>query len=158
MTENKFGCSIDGKYYGLVELKHAWDELDEPELNASEMAQKMSEWDYKQWALFAYLSQDLTLVEEISDLDIDTDEISIDGEDLLILTDSEADDRWEEELDSYLDDCIYPEIPECYRRYFDEERWKDDARYDGRGHAIARYDGHENEFKIDDEWIYIYRM
>jgi hypothetical protein len=79
------------------------------------------------------------------------------------LTEDEADERWDEELDNYIDECIMPEIPDCYQNYFDEKAWKHDARMDGRGHAISRYDGDENEYKIefDDDsecWINIYRM
>lgn len=154
-NENKFGAELNGTHYGLVELKHS---ADDNELNARELAEKMMEWDSKQWAVFEYCDEDVTLVDDISDLDIDTDEFDINGETILCLTDSEADDRWEEELDHYIDDCILPEIPDWVRNYFDEEKWKDDARFDGRGHCIARYDGNENEIEVDDEWFYIYRM
>ena len=155
MTENKFGAKLNGTHYGLVDLKHS---ADDNELNAKELVDKMMEWDSKQWAVFEYCDEDVTLVEDISDLDIDTDEFDINGETILCLTDSEADDRWEEELDHYIADCILPEIPEWARNYFDEEKWKDDARFDGRGNTISHYDGNENEIKVDDEWFYIYRM
>ena len=82
----------------------------------------------------------------------------IDGEEYEVLTDFEADDRWEEELDFYIDECILPQIPEKLQNYFDDEAWKRDARYDGRGHCIARYDGYENEETIDGETFYIYRQ
>ena len=154
-NENKFGAELNGTHYGLVELKHS---ADDNELNALELSKKMLEWDSKQWVVFEYFNEDVTLVEDISDLDIDTDEFDINGETVLCLTDSEADDRWEEELDHYIDDCILPDIPEWVRNYFDEEKWKDDARFNGRGEAISRYDGRENEIKVDDEWFYIYRM
>lgn len=75
-----------------------------------------------------------------------------------VLTDSEADDVWESELDDYIYNVIMPELPGYLQNYFDEERWKQDARYDGRGHCIARYDGHENEETIGDETFYIYRV
>ena len=47
----------------------------------------------------------------------------------------------DEHLDSYIEECL--EIPEHLRFYFDEEKWKDDARMDGRGHSLSSYDGHE---------------
>ena len=62
-----------------------------------------------------------------------------------VLTDVEADQRWEEALDSYLEECVYPELPELARNYFNDEAWKRDARYDGRGHAIAHYDGADHD-------------
>lgn len=80
------------------------------------------------------------------------------NEEYEVLTDDEADERWEEELDSYLEECIYPELPENMRFYFDDEKWKRDARFDGRGHSIARYDGYENEETVDGETFYIYRQ
>ena len=41
-----------------------------------------------------------------------------DGE-YLVLTDDEADEMWDEQLDSYLDECVLPELPEMARNYFD---------------------------------------
>lgn len=60
-------------------------------------------------------------------------------------TDAEADEAWDQALDSYLDDCVLPDLPETARRYFDRDAWKSDARHDGRGHAIASYDSNELE-------------
>ena len=81
------------------------------------------------------------------------------SEEYEVLTDFEADGRMEEELDNYLEECIYPEIQnETLRNYFDEEAWKSDARLDGRGHIISRYDGCENEEKVNDTWYYIFRQ
>ena len=61
-------------------------------------------------------------------------------------TDSEAYDAWDMSLDGYLEECVYPELPESMVNYFDEEAWKRDAKYDGRGHSLSSYDG--NELKI----------
>ena len=80
------------------------------------------------------------------------------GEEYEVLTDDEADDRWEEELQMYIDECIIPELPDFAARYFDEEVWKRDARFDGRGHSIARYDGCENEEEVNGTWYFIYRQ
>ena len=76
-----------------------------------------------------------------------------------VLTDEEADERWEESLDSYIDDCIMPELPEPLASYFDVEAWKRDARIDGRGHAINHYDGGEDWGQDPEtgEDFYIYR-
>ena len=80
------------------------------------------------------------------------------SEEYEVLTDDEADARWDEELDYYLKECIYPELPENMVNYFDNDAWKRDARFDGRGHAISRYDGNENVVKIDGAWYNIYRQ
>jgi len=90
--------------------------------------------------------------------EVDEDNYTIGQQEYLVLTDSEADDRWEEELNHYIDECILPEVPENIRFYFDEEKWKDDARMEGRGHVIATYDSVEEYETIDEEDYYIYRM
>lgn len=59
-------------------------------------------------------------------------------------TDEEAEDAWDQSLDSYLDDCgVLDSMPANLRPYFDRDAWKSDARYDGRGHSLASYDGNE---------------
>lgn len=88
-------------------------------------------------------------------------EKAIEDYDYEVYTDEEADDKWDEELDNYIDECIMPEfdrhLPNMYV-YFDDEAWKRDARYDGRGHSLARYDGVENYEEVDRETFYIYRQ
>ena len=78
------------------------------------------------------------------------------SEEYIVATDEEADEIEDEYLDNYIDECL--EIPDHIRPYFDEEKWKDDARYDGRGHIISTYDGCENEEKVNGTTYYIYRM
>jgi hypothetical protein len=76
-----------------------------------------------------------------------------------VMTDAEADQAWDESLDSYIDDCILGELKnETLKNYFDREAWKRDARHDGRGHSLSSYDGEENEVRLDDgQYLYIYR-
>lgn len=81
-----------------------------------------------------------------------------DNDDYLVLTDDEADDAREESLDSYLENCIYPELSGNLKNYFDDDKWKQDARYDGRGHSLASYDGNENEENVNGATYYIYRI
>lgn len=84
----------------------------------------------------------------------------------LVLTDEEADEKWDESLDSYIEECIQPEIDKLsegagnlsYYITFDEEKWKRDARMDGRGHALSTYDGCENEETVEGITFYIYRI
>lgn len=80
-----------------------------------------------------------------------------DDEEYLVLTDSEADEKWEEGLENYVDECIIPEIPDPYKYYFDREKWINDAKVDGRGHTLSTYDGDENMEKVNGEYYYIYR-
>lgn len=95
--------------------------------------------------------------EEISE---SHDEYTVESEpgEYRVLTSDEADEAWEESLESYIDECILPECPEPVRSYFDREAWKHDAKHDGRGHCLSSYDGEEHEVKIDGEWYYIYRV
>lgn len=78
-----------------------------------------------------------------------------DGE-YLVVDDSEADDLWDESLESYAEECL--EIPEAMKNYFDMDKWKADAKSDGRGHSLNRYDGSEEEVTINGDTLYIYRQ
>lgn len=80
------------------------------------------------------------------------------GQEYLVVTDEEADDLWEQELDSYLEECIYPELTGNLASYFDDEAWKRDAKFDGRGHSLSRYDGCECIETVKVEEFYIYRV
>ena len=145
---------------------------------------ELSNYDEKIIALAQYLGIDLEpnfsnvdeeasqeereeqISEAIADVLSELDNIVDEGDNLFsyysqeynVCTDSEADDLWEEELNMYIDECILPEIPKHLQNYFDEEAWKSDARFDGRGHAISRYDGHENEEEVNNTIYYIYRQ
>lgn len=133
------------------------------ELDADSLLEKMENWDSKQWALFEHVGESANYVEDINDLDIDDSEINFDGEELLILTDNEADYRADLDLDSLIEEVVYNEIPEIYQRFFDEEAYKNECLSYGRGQVISGYDGLENQHIIeydDDsrEFIYIYRV
>lgn len=80
------------------------------------------------------------------------------SEEYLVVTDDEADDLWEAELDHYLEEIIYPELSGNLAQYFDDEKWKHDARFDGRGHALNRYDASEDSEDIDGVEYFIYRQ
>ena len=62
-----------------------------------------------------------------------------------------------EAVDSYLEDCVYPTLPDNMINYFDDEAWKRDAKFDGRGHSLSSYDGNEYEENVKGETFYIYR-
>jgi hypothetical protein len=86
---------------------------------------------------------------------------SLGSQEYSVGTDEEADAAWDAELDNYIEECITPEIDRIelgnlssYLK-FDEEAWKRDARMDGRGHALSRYDGDEIEL---DGGFYAYRL
>lgn len=76
----------------------------------------------------------------------------------LVVTDDEADELWDQDLENYIDECILGELPEMAQNYFDREAWKKDARIDGRAHSLNRYDGNEECETINGEDYYIYRQ
>ena len=156
---NKIDFSTGGNWKGTKmftkeEIKEWAETL---EVSPEEIENKIRTWDEKQRAVFEYYGRECFLIDDITDLDIDDDEIDINGETILVLTDSEADKRVDEYLDNYLDDCC--EIPEWIRPYFNEEDWKRDVlRFDGRGSQLASYDGNEDMEEIEGTDYYIYRV
>ena len=95
--------------------------------------------------------------DELNSIVNDYDNIySYGREEYIVATDEEADEIENEYLDNYIEECL--EIPDNIRPYFDEEKWKDDARIDGRGHIISTYDGCEDEEDVNGTTYYIYRM
>lgn len=80
------------------------------------------------------------------------------NEEYLVVTDDEADELWDEDLQNYIDACVLPEIPEQYRNYFNQESFKDNCKYDGRAHSLSRYDGKEDEQTVNNTTYYIYRQ
>jgi hypothetical protein len=97
-----------------------------------------------------FCSNNCTEVEEYDENDYNND--------YMVLTDDEADEKWEESLENYLEECIYPELTGNLANYFDDEKWKRDARYDGRGHSLSSYDGNENEETANGTTYFIYRI
>ncbi len=88
----------------------------------------------------------------------DTNLFEYGSDEYLVVTDDEAYDLWETELDHYLEELIYPELTGNLANYFDDEKWKTDARHDGRAHSLARYDGDENSEDINGVEYFIYRQ
>jgi hypothetical protein len=97
-------------------------------------------------------------VREALEITVDRDTVTSQGIDYLTGNDDEMDSLWDDDLENYIDDCILCELPEQYRSYFDRESWKSDARHDGRGHSLNRYDGGEDSQTVEGEEIYIYRQ
>lgn len=86
---------------------------------------------------------------------------SLGSQEYSVGTDDEADSAWDQELDNYIEECIEPELEKvavgnlaAYIK-FDSEMWKRDARHDGRGHTLSRYDGEEIEL---DGNLFAYRL
>lgn len=70
-------------------------------------------------------------------------------------TDSQCEIAEDDYLSEYINESILDEIPELYKSYFDEEKWKRDAKINGRGYALSNYDGNEIEL---DNGLFAYRI
>lgn len=81
--------------------------------------------------------------------------ITANGEEWLVLTEDEKEDRWDDCLEYYLDGGC---VEGADSPYFNREAWKRDARMDGSGHALSSYDGCEYEYNAAGEWYYLYRQ
>lgn len=85
-------------------------------------------------ALAQHLSiEDDCIEDEIEVSGYDDCELEAEGGTYLVLTDDEADDKWDESLNNYIEECVMPEIPDNLQNYFDDDAWKEDAKHDGRG-------------------------
>ena len=135
----------NGEYKRLLEetFQKELDEINEG------VANDYTNEEFYEWCLENYDC------EEIQELDDNI--VEYENKDYWVLTDDEADEKWEEDLENYIDECILYQLPEHYRQYFDRESCKSDARHNGRGNSLGRYDGNENEETVNGTTYYIYR-
>jgi len=93
---------------------------------------------------------------EIVDMEpgYDDETVEVGGMEFRLLDEDQRESVWDEALENYLDECIYPELPELAKNYFDDEKWKRDARMDGAGVSLAHYD-HAEEYACG---LFIYRV
>ena len=118
-------------------------------INKSDFAEKVQ-------ALAMHLGLQLVEYDEIEEED--DERYTYGRQEYLVLTDGAADRHFSDSLDSYIDDCILPELPENLRYYFDYEAFKRDVEIsDGRGPTLASYDGEENEEEVNGTLCFIYR-
>ena len=116
------------------------------------------DFDEPETALALALMLELS-ISDIEDIQEDGDNRwCVQGVDYLCGTDDEMDVLWDEDLDNYLEECVYPELPDNMRNYFDDDAWKRDAKMDGRAHSLNRYDGDELSESINGTWFYAYRQ
>ena len=110
----------------------------------------MSFEDEKMQAVFQLMGLELEEGETVEDYVTNPygDVYRCDGEEYLVLTDSEAEQEYDQQLDQYIEECIMPEIPSHLQNYFDEDAWKQDASYDG----------YENLEEVEGTDYYLYRV
>ena len=140
------------QYYFGVDIDDYNEHCESLESYCNEMKDDYEGIDLDKWCK----AQD-SYIDFESEVEINGDYYTYDGKEYLILDDSEADDRWEQYIDDYIDECVLPDLPERYQCYFDREAFMRDCKSDGRGHSLAGYDGIENEATVERTTYYIYR-
>jgi len=143
-----FTFELGGTNYICEEIATDLEDEFQKELQKVNESYTFTNEEFYEWCLENYSC------EEIQEID---EEVEYENKEYWVLTDDEADEKWEEDLENYIDDCILYQLPEHYRQYFDRESWKSDARHDGRGNSLGRYDGNENEETVNGTTYYIYR-
>lgn len=99
-----------------------------------------------------YIKQNCNIIDEIDGKYYDYGK-----REYMVLSDMEADDEWERNIEDYIDQVCMSQIPEHLQYYFDREKFIDDAKYEGRGHSLSSYDGYEHSEKVNGTDYYIYR-
>ena len=132
--------------------------LADEDLDHKYLLNLLDEFDSKHWAVFEHCGEDLSLIEKISDIrfssgrDAQCDYIEINGEEIRVMDDYEADKAHEAYLEELVEDSGCPNWLQSYIDY--EQLIKDSDR----GQNLSGYDGCENEYnKYSAETIYIYR-
>ena len=81
-----------------------------------------------------------------------------------MLIDKNNEGAWRicENINGYFETKVYyfytkKEAIKQFRQYFDRDKWKRDAKMDGRGHSLNGYDGSEEYATINKVDFYIYR-
>lgn len=97
----------------------------------------------------------IALMQETGDFYSDCED-SIEADEWLVLTDSEADIRCMEYAETYAEDAR-SEIPHHLQIYFDENKYIEDLLDNGRSELLALYDGAEREQKVNGTTYYIYK-
>lgn len=128
------------------------------DFDIEEIKEELEEIDSDIERVYAIASLFELSLTELEDIDIDDTRICVQGTDYLFGTDEEMDQKWDESLDNYLEECIYPELSDNMVRYFDDDAWKRDARMDGRAHSLNYYDGGEEEIEVNNVTYYAYRQ
>jgi len=131
------------------EFMNPLDENGEP---LPEYEEILSTFDDPEKAIAAATIEDI----DVSDVSENYGTYSAGGNEYMILTDDEANEKWDDSLENYIDECL--EIPKSMINYFDRDAWKRDAHMDGRGHSLSSYDGEENEEKVNGTVYFLYRQ
>lgn len=146
---------VKGWLKSINETEEALDKPEEDRTTLEELLESLERWDEKQWALFAHKGFEPCYISDISDLDIYRDEEKLDGEYYLVLTDEEADEKYEDYQRDLVEDQLGRGM-EWLMNYIDFGAIAKDDCY-GRGNTLSGYDGEEHEYDVNGTTYYIYR-
>ena len=152
IDENRFRVKDDIPKSKVVDPNSIDDE--------SELVDKLNEYDDSYIALAIHLGLTVEELDDISDCKHGYGNCSLDyqGTYYYCGTEEEIDIAHTESLENYVDECVLLEIPKHYRNYFDTEKFIEDAKVDGFGHALNSYDGNEYEETVNNVTYFICQM
>ena len=142
-----FKVSIDANEITISDVKKWGKEL---EMNYESLFEMVSEWDNYQWAVFAYMDFDPFWITDIHEMELKDSYVELSNFNLLVADECEADNIHFDKCSEFIDDYI----PGFIRSYFNYESFAEDQN---RGDMLAGYDGIEHAYRINNEWIYVYR-
>lgn len=148
---------VDGSFYAAPKSFNAFDTEQAPFLAGGGVPINWVELDsdedeeaaHRVLALRLYLDDWQTPITSYKETELTVGEVS-----WLVMNDIEADAALETELNHQVDDVL--EFPSHLQTYFDEEKWKDDARELGRGAWLSRNCASERKVDTDSYTFYIF--
>lgn len=150
LNEHEFATENEEKYIELLEKCETIADVNKLDKKKQfELVVKYNDIDWDDSDTFSLIN----IPEDMKD-----DDAQYEHAKWVCYTDEEADEAFEDALDYHIEEIIFPEIPEMYHTYFDTDRWKDAAKYEGRGATLGKYDGQQDELDYDGETYYFYRI
>lgn len=142
-----FEVCIDDTKYTISDVMKWGREL---RMDYKELLEMLSNWENYKWAVFAYMDCKPDWIIDIDELEFDRNYVEISDFDLLVADEYDADKLHYERCSALADDYI----PNFMRNYFDYDSFADDQ---SRGEILAGWDGIELSYRVNGEWIYVYR-
>ena len=111
-----------------------------------------------------YAPQIVALTLQLSCYPCEVDQIGIhayraEGNDWLVVDDSEADERAIAAAEDYVQECVLSDLHVDIAMYYNKEQHAlDILDADGRGHVLSSYDGEEHEQAVDGVTWYLFNQ
>jgi hypothetical protein len=121
----------------------------------AESDERLEEYDDRIIALGIHLSFRMS---EIDDIEYEYDcNYSAQGDDYFCGNCLETNDAQMQTTESYVEDCILPDIDENIHQFLDMDRMIEHYSQDGWAHILGSYDGEGYEIKVNGETYHICR-